>query len=253
MTSSQTTSKKPGSKRFNASLPFSHKTPYDSLFSERIPLLQAMHLAVANCLRERDKYSLNLLDQMHSKLDQLPMFRAVECGVYTGSSLLACVQIIREYGLSYCFHGLDTFTGLPQLSSTDKKLSPENAKYRNQVMFEDTSLELVEEKLSEIGERKNVILHQGLFNQTLPSLPEQTYHFVNIDCDLYEPHLECLEYFYPRVVAGGVIFFDDYYSKDYPMAGKAIDAFMKDKPEDLFHLRYGEDATNRTKAFIIKY
>jgi len=250
MTSSQTTSKKSAPKRFNASLPFSHKTPYDSLFSERIPLLQAMHLAVANCLRERDKYSL---DQTHNKLEHLQMFRAAECGVYTGSSLLACVQIIREYGLSYCFHGLDTFSGLPQLSSIDKKLSPENAKYRNQAMFDDTSLKLVEEKLLEIGERENVILHQGLFSQTLPTLPEQTYHFVNIDCDLYEPHLECLEYFYPRMVDGGVIFFDDYYSKDYPMAGKAIDAFMKDKPEVLFHLRYGKDETNRTKTFIIKY
>ena len=52
---------------------------------------------------------------------------------------------------------------------------------------------------------------------------------------------------------GGVIFFDDYHSGDYPMAKEAIDDFMQDKPELLLHLRFGDDAVNRTKGFIIKY
>ena len=38
-----------------------------------------------------------------------------------------------------------------------------------------------------------------------------------------------------------------------PMAKLAIDKFMEDKPEKLFHLRYDEDKPNHTKAFITKF
>jgi len=88
---------------------------------------------------------------------------------------------------------------------------------------------------------------------TLPALPEQRYHFVNIDCDLYEPHIECLEYFYPRMASGSIVFFDDYHSVEFPMAGQAIDDYMRDKPEQLLHLRFGEEGPNRTKCFFVKY
>jgi hypothetical protein len=37
------------------------------------------------------------------------------------------------------------------------------------------------------------------------------------------------------------------------MAGKAIDQFFSDKPEKLAQLRYGDDAPNRTKAYVVKY
>ena len=55
------------------------------------------------------------------------------------------------------------------------------------------------------------------------------------------------------MVRGGIVFFDDYHSVNYPMAGKAIDKFMANKPERLQHLRFGEDGPNRTKAFFVKY
>lgn len=55
------------------------------------------------------------------------------------------------------------------------------------------------------------------------------------------------------MVRGGVIFFDDCNSVEYPMAGKAIDQFFKDKPETLAQIRYGDDAPNRTKAYVVKY
>jgi predicted O-methyltransferase YrrM len=120
-------------------------------------------------------------------------------------------------------------------------------------MFTETSVEQVQARIDEAGFHGELELRAGLFSETLPTLPEQRYHFVNVDCDLYEPHVECLRYFYPRMVPGGIVFFDDYHSVDYPMAGRAIDAFMRGQPEKLLHLRYGDDGPNRTKAFFIKY
>lgn len=243
--------KKPKQK-FHASLSFSHRPPYDPLFAERIPVLQAFQIALANYLGDQRKSKG--WRQLFTFLNgQDRYFRAVECGVYTGSSLIACAEMARSSGIDFRMIGLDTFTGFPPLSKTDRDLAPEGAKYLEQTIFADTSIEAVQEKVQKAHLEKHIQLRKGLFSATLPLLDEQRYHFVNVDCDLYEPHIECLEYFYPRLVRGGVLFFDDYYSGDYPMARKAVDDFMKDKPEVLSHLRFGPDAVNRTKAFFVKY
>lgn len=242
--------------RFSAALEFPHRPPYELIFAERIPVLQAFALAMANySLLSSAQPRLGLWGRLKTALysSHKAPFRAVECGVYTGSSLIACAAMADEAGLSFEMTGLDTFEGLPPLSEIDLSLAPAGAKYIDTTMFTDTTMEYVQNKLIERALASSVQLRKGLFSQTLPMLPEQYYHFVNIDCDLYEPHLECLAYFYPRMVPGGIVFFDDYHSVDYPMAACAIDKFMQGKPEKLMHLRFGDDGPNRTKCFFVKY
>ena len=48
---------------------------------------------------------------------------------------------------------------------------------------------------------------------------------MHIDVDLYEPTRGCLEYFYPRLVEGGVMICDDYGAPLYPGAHKAWDEY----------------------------
>lgn len=225
--------------------PFSHKPPYAPELAERVPVLQAFSLAIANYVR--------LQAAAASAGQERVPFLGAECGVFSGNSLMACAGLARDSGIDFRLLGFDTFTGLPELSATDRQLAPSSAPYLRKTMFTETSYEGVAARVAEAGLQREISLHQGLFAQTLPKLAEAKYHFVNIDCDLYEPHLECLEYFYPRMVPGAVVFFDDYHSKDYPMAGKAVDHFMAGVPEQLMHLRFGPDAANRTKSFFIKY
>ena len=238
--------------RFNASLPFGVLPPYQDFFAERIPLLQAFNLALWNHQQSAKKKTP--LQKVLRAIGAVPMpFISAECGVFCGSSLVACAELARHHGVSAKMIGLDTFCGLPELSETDLALAPDGAPYKTKRLFTDTSLASVSERITQAGVADMVTLHQGLFSDTMPHLPESRYHFVNIDCDLFEPHLECLEYFYPRTHPGGVIFFDDYHSHEYPMGRAAIDSFLADKPERLFHLRFGADDVNRTKTFIIKY
>jgi ABC-type multidrug transport system ATPase subunit len=239
--------------KFSASLSFSHHPPYDPLFAERVPLLQAFQLALINFIRISNRSANSSQESTRLSVSGNAHFRGVECGVYSGNSLIACARIAQDLGIHFRLYGLDTFAGLPPLSDMDKSLAPPDIRYLRETMFTDTSLDLVQQKLEQAGVADHVELRQGLFTITLPTLQEQTYHFVNIDCDLYEPHLECLEYFYSRMVPGGIIFFDDYHSVDYPMARSAIDAFMQDKPETLLQLRFGDDAANRTKTYLVKY
>jgi hypothetical protein len=235
-------------------IPFSHKPPFEMAFAERVPLLQAFNLAIHNYLRLRAEAGRSLACRVERRLQpQKFAFHAVECGVFTGSSLLACAELARDAHLDFRLVGLDTFAGLPPLSETDLSLARPKARYLRQAMFTETSVEEVRRQIREARFEREVEVHEGLFSETLPLLPEQRYHFVNIDCDLYEPHIECLDYFYPRMMPGAIVFFDDYHSIEYPMAGKAVDDWMQGRPEQLMHLRFGDDAPNRTKSFFIKY
>lgn len=238
--------------RFNARKPFSHRPPYDPIFAERVPLLQAFSLALGN-YRAGARPRPGRLGALSTLLRPPAPFLAVECGVFSGNSLRACASIARDQGVDFRFWGLDTFEGLPKLSEMDKQFAPPKASYRKRRLFTDTSVDTVRQMLDEAGFGDEIQLHAGLFKKTLPRLAEATYHFVNVDCDLYEPHLECLDYFYPRMAPGGIVFFDDYHSVDYPMAHQAINKFMEEKPERLQHLRFDVDGPNITKSFFIKY
>jgi hypothetical protein len=226
---------------FSTNLPFNHTFPYDPLLRERVPMLIALRLA---------------LSHFHASVstDASQPFRAVECGVYSGNGIVGLGRVMRDFGVPFTLTGLDTFEGLPPISEVDASLAPANARYRTVRLFTETSEDKVRRMIEEAGLSEEATLIKGLFSDTLPRLSSDAkYHFINVDCDLYEPHLECLRYFYPRTVPGGVIYFDDYHSVEFPMARRAVDEFLADKPEQILHLRYGEDGPNHTKCFIVKF
>ena len=55
------------------------------------------------------------------------------------------------------------------------------------------------------------------------------FSLIHIDVDLYEPTLKSLEFFYPRLVEGGIIVCDDYNSKHFSGSKKAWDEFFSNK------------------------
>jgi O-methyltransferase len=80
-----------------------------------------------------------------------------------------------------------------------------------------------------------VTLVKGYFEETLSAWGDRQFSVVHIDCDLYQSYLTCLDFFYPRMVPGGHIVFDEYdfIADVYPGAQKAIDEFLADKPEKI--------------------
>lgn len=174
-----------------------------------------------------------------------------ECGVYKGYGLLLCAEIASRFEAEVDFYGFDSFEGFPELSETDKKIAPEGAPYLNQTLFADTSFESVTNLFNEKG-FKNIFLRKGFFSDSLPKEDHRKYFFVHIDCDLYDPHIECLDYFYDKTDVGGVILFDDYHSVNFPMAKLAIDKFLENKKEKLIHIRGDVVKDNYTKCFIVK-
>ena len=55
-----------------------------------------------------------------------------------------------------------------------------------------------------------VSFHGGWIPERFNDVAEARFCFVHIDVDLLQPTREVLEFFYPRMVAGGLIVCDDY-------------------------------------------
>jgi hypothetical protein len=94
--------------------------------------------------------------------------------------------------------------------------------------FSDTSLESVRDFLKDCT---NVRFYPGLFPKTACDIKNERFCFVNIDVDIYSSTKDCLDFFYPRMVSGGVMAFDDYKWKHCAGVKKAIDEFLVGKPE----------------------
>jgi hypothetical protein len=58
--------------------------------------------------------------------------------------------------------------------------------------------------------------------------------------DLYKPTLQSLEFFWPKLVAGGVVVCDDYGFTTCPGARRAMDEFFTERRAGIFELTTGQ-------------
>jgi O-methyltransferase len=143
-----------------------------------------------------------------------------ECGVYKGGTALLLARILKDTDkMLYLF---DSFKGLP-------KGSQERDQWFTEGQFAATSAESVEELLREFQSR--IDIRCGWIPQTFSGLDNNSYAFAHIDVDLYQSALDCCGYFYPRLVPGGVLLFDEYGFAAARGEKDAVDKFFADKPE----------------------
>lgn len=57
--------------------------------------------------------------------------------------------------------------------------------------------------------------------------------YLHIDISTAQGYISTLEFFYPRLLSGGTIVFDDYGGKNYSESKNLIDDFLRDKPDVL--------------------
>lgn len=69
-------------------------------------------------------------------------------------------------------------------------------------------------------------IRKGFFPETAEGL-EDTFCFVSLDMDLYQPTMAGLEYFYPRLAKGGYIFVHDCRNREYVGARMAVKEFTR--------------------------
>ena len=142
-----------------------------------------------------------------------------EVGVFQGSSARIICEAKREQPL----HLFDTFSGLPQPGKKDRRLLK-----RGQY---SASLTAVTRLLRAYS---GVHLHPGEFPASAIGLGDLRFGFVHLDVDLYASTLASLEFFYPRMVPGGVILTHDY--STLPGVAQAFADFLAAKPSTVIEL-----------------
>lgn len=136
-----------------------------------------------------------------------------EVGVFRGGS----ARLIAEVKGKRKLHLFDTFEGLPATDEIDKYVES----YAMQALLTQVK--------NQLRQFSGIIFYKGLFNQTSIKIKNKKFAFVHLDVDLFSSTKSCLEFFYPRMVKGGILLTHDY--PFMPGVKKAFDDFLKDKKE----------------------
>lgn len=83
----------------------------------------------------------------------------------------------------------------------------------------------------------NVHFHPGIFPETAALPEDQRFGFVHLDLDLESSTAAALEYFYPRLVPGGILVGDDY---DDPIIRNLFRRFFAETKVALIELPWGQ-------------
>lgn len=149
-----------------------------------------------------------------------------EAGVYEGASSWLVCDFFRD--TSKVHYAIDSFEGLSPPTVVDGSYwrpgdlaAPEHVVRSRLAPFE-------------------AVLCQGWIPEAFAHVPETRFCFVHVDLDLYEPTLASIQYFYPRLVSGGVLLCDDYGFSSCPGAVRAIDEYMCERPEPVIHIPTGQ-------------
>ena len=139
-----------------------------------------------------------------------------ELGVYLGNNSAVLYEYAQIYDRKLFL--FDTFEGFD-----DRDLVGIDS--NQEMQFKDTSLEAVKKF---VGENRKTIYVKGYFPESVTEeCKNEKYAFVSIDCDLYIPIKAGLEFFYPRLSKGGMIFIHDYSGCFFEGARQAVDEYCR--------------------------
>lgn len=160
-----------------------------------------------------------------------------EFGVYKGGSL----EILALFNPGKSIFGVDSFEGLP---------APTEKDFHSEGEFGDV------DRMAITGYFKtlypNVRILKG-FSPAVFSFFDQhsKFSFVHVDVDMYSSVMDACDFFYPRMVNGGIIIYDDYGFTSTPGSRDAIDEFYKDKsPSFKGELTYMDGVSNKQYLII---
>ena len=162
----------------------------------------------------------------------------VECGVYKGASLLSFARFLETFcpgDRTRKVLGFDHFRGLADRTEKDGLDSRvgNTAEGWNPAAFRDTLFALVDAFNADsfVPQRPRVELVDGdvckTAGQYVDENPGLRPSLLHLDMALYEPTLAALKAFWPRLLTGGVVLFDEYAIREWPGESEAVEEFFK--------------------------
>lgn len=154
----------------------------------------------------------------------------VECGVNTGAYSRAIIDYVNFAELNKTFHLFDTYDGLvPELVSEKEKKAG--------VADYFSSYENVFEQVKATFAPFNVKIIRGIVPDTLVQYSgSDKIAYLSIDMNCVAPEIAAAEYFWDKLVSGGVMILDDYGFPQHIHQKIAFDEFAIEKGVSILSL-----------------
>jgi len=186
----------------------------------RIDTLLWRHWIVSYCAKHAIEFA---------KTDE---YNFVECGVADGFSAFYTLREIQYKEKNLPKSKMHLFDSWGPMKEDDLLDSEIESKDR----YSELKLDNTKNNLKEF--ENLIIYHKGyipeVFFQISKSISSIVY--MHIDLNSMKPTIDSLEYFFPKLVSGGIILFDDYGWNNHKDTKHAVDDFFNDKPGALLHL-----------------
>jgi len=137
----------------------------------------------------------------------------VECGVYKGGLTMSVMHYVDFKSLHKKFYLLDTFSGFEE-----KYISEEERKRGIGKLVHEECYDKVVETFKEF---KNVEIIRGPVPDSLSLVKAEKVSYLSIDMNNAAPEIAAGEFFWDKLVGGGIIVLDDY--------GYGVDAYIVQK------------------------
>ena len=154
-------------------------------------------------------------------------------------------SILRARNFAGKFSVFDSFEGLSDFNDVDHniRINLTKPQISEQQKLFATSEDLVKANLSEFD---FIEFYKGWIPDRFNEVAHRRFILVNIDVVLYQPTKDSFQFFYPRLVEGGVMFFNEFGYTQYPGGTVAIEEMLAiNKPSVFYKIPTGG-------AFLIK-
>ncbi len=157
----------------------------------------------------------------------------VECGVYKGGYAMAIFSYLNPLPVEKKFWLLDTYEGLVLDHLTEKEKEDQlHIKYAH---YENTY-----DSVSQMFKNMPAKIIKGAVPGTLPECTAEKVCYLSIDMNCVEPEIAAADFFWDKMVPGGVIILDDYGFKEHIEQKKAFDIFASQKKVPILQLPTGQ-------------
>jgi O-methyltransferase len=158
----------------------------------------------------------------------------VECGVNTGAYSRAIIDYIDFNSLGKQFYLFDTYDGLVDTLVTEEEKKAGISKYLNG-HYKD-----VYQQVAETFKNFNVKIIKGIVPDSLKNFGGHQICYLSIDMNCVAPEIAAADFFWDKLVTGGVIILDDYGFPDHFLQKQAFDEFAKKKNVSILSLPTGQ-------------
>ena len=208
--------------------PFNADEPLQALYEEAI---QASQDGKADNLLKRMRFFI-LAQAALMACRRFPELGFAECGCFHGHSTYMLGKLLTANGFKGRLAVFDSFEGLSEFSEHDLsakiKTAEDIQKTRDHYRAD---LERVTKLLEPFP---FIDIFPGWIPNRFPEIADRKFGFISVDVDLYQPIRDSLEFLYPRLVEGGLIYLDDYGFNSFPGARQAVDEYFSAHPPATF-------------------